>query len=144
MNFAGISFPVQVKDINKFERLNAEKYGISINLYAFDENDSTIKTLRISKQIGRIHIHLLLLTSESNSHYCWIKDLSKVLSSQLTTDHRKKYFCGICLNYFYDEQKLLLHKPSCLKQNECQIEMPAIAEAHIKFKKYSNKLLELL
>lgn len=113
LNFTGIEFPMQVNHIDKFEKLND---SISINVYMYDESAKKIYPLRITKSPKINHIHLMLLSQQPHNsneqprqHYCWIKDLSKLISSQLTLRRNKKFFCDRCLNYFSDQQKLEKH-----------------------------------
>lgn len=79
--FDGIDFPVRVKDVKKFEKLNS---NISINLYMYDEKKKNVSTLRMTRAIKQHHIHLLLLVRGDISHYCWIKSMSRLLSSQIS------------------------------------------------------------
>lgn len=139
LKFDGISFPIQVREIQKFEKLNVQ-LKISINVYTFDEKSQKIRTLRITRDEKENHVHLLLLTEGDISHYCWIKNLSRLLSAQISTDHRVKQFCDVCLNYFFDESKLQAHKNSCSLQNECQIELPTTDKSILKFKNFSKQL----
>lgn len=77
LRFKGIKFPVAVKDIDIFERNNP---SISINVYSFDNNSSMVHLLRGTKNVKEHHLHLMLLTNETNTetpntpntHYYWI------------------------------------------------------------------------
>lgn len=134
---------MRVDQIDKFEKLNE---SISINVYMYDSSSKKIQPLRISKVVGRKCIHLLLLTEEVKEadpkhHYCWITDLSRLLSAQLTKHHGKLYFCDRCLNYFWSSDKLDKHIVNCAKQNELQIEMPSPGKNTIKFKNYKNQVV---
>ncbi|XP_074034146.1 uncharacterized protein [Leptinotarsa decemlineata] len=114
LNVAGMEFPVKLKDIPKFEVMN----NCSINVYGLENTFKNGKIeyevvgpLHYSKSRLNSHVNLLNITDESgNSHYCWIKDLSRLVSSQISTHHHKKYFCDGCLLYFSDERALLRHQ----------------------------------
>ncbi|KAJ8967216.1 hypothetical protein NQ317_001325 [Molorchus minor] len=111
LNMTGIDFPVKLKDISKFEDLN----NISINVYGLESRfeDNRLKyeivgPLRYSQKKLRMHVNLLLIFDEcgrdhrcsndcSNVHYCWIKDLSRLVSYQVSATKKKKYFCDGCL-----------------------------------------------
>jgi hypothetical protein len=43
------------------------------------------------------HIHLLLIENENQSHYVYIKDLSKLVGSQLSKDGHKMFICDLML-----------------------------------------------
>lgn len=77
---------------------------------------------------------MLLLTEQTNTfkkdspkltvdyHYCWIKNLSSLVGSQMSKHEHKKYICDRCLIYF--NVKLKEHKIVCENVNDCAIEMP--------------------
>lgn len=145
LDFTGIKFPVDLKDITKFELQNT---SISINVYMFEEKEKRIRTLRLSKNVKIKHIHLLLLTKDSydeeegkKSHYCWIKNMSALISRQCSKETRHKYFCDRCLNYFINIERLTNHIYNCEKQNECTIEMPSPDNNILKFESFSKQLL---
>lgn len=132
MNFTGIEFPVKVHQINKFEQLNPT---ISVNVYIFDDTAKKVQPLRLTNEVKERHIHLLLLTKQVENltedsdkaveyHYCWIKNLSRLISSQVSKHNGEKKVCDRCLNYFQNEEKWKIQIIDCKKQNECEIEMP--------------------
>lgn len=158
LNFNGIEFPVRLNQIDKFTRQNNE---ISINVYYYDEDDECVRPLRVSSDVKKHHIHLLLLydklcgnvfganTTASKievmlnngpirMHYCWIKNLSRLVSSQLSKHEHKKYICDRCLNYFTSSDLLTKHSANC--ENECKIEMPTEEKKYLQFENYANQL----
>lgn len=144
LNFTGIKFPMQVQSIEKFERLNET---ISINVYMYDSSVQKILPLRLTKNRKGNHIHLMLLSQPAQNvdsipkqHYCWIKDLSKLLSSQVSKHKKRAFFCDRCLNYFWKAEKLEQHIIYCASQNECQIEMPILGNGIMEFKNYKNQV----
>lgn len=125
LNLTGMSFPVKLRDISKFEEMN----NISINVYGLEqifENNrvkyEVVGPLRYSGRKLYTHINLLLISCEcgdenhrcntncANSHYCWIKDLSKLVSTQISGSDHKKHFCDGCLLYFNNERQLFQHQ----------------------------------
>ena len=60
VNMGDIHYPVTLKDVDKFEKLNPD---IAISVYAYDESYS-LGTLRISKQVDRPYRIKLLLISD--------------------------------------------------------------------------------
>lgn len=158
LNFDGIKNPVSIKDINQFVKQND---NISINVYYYDESADQVYPLRVSDTVKVNHIHLLLLikrsrinTNEGNtlatkisaeleneqilSHYCWIKDLSRLVSSQLSKHGHKSFICDRCLNYFQTKEFLTRHSTNC--QNEYQVEMPTENNKWIQFENQKNQL----
>lgn len=122
---------------SQFEDQNPE---ISINVYIFDPREVKICTLRLTKKIRPKPIHLLLLHQHERRHYCWIKNLSRLVSSQSSANTRKKHFCDRCLNYFVDVIKLEEHRVECFVMNDCVIEMPSKDECIMKFQNFKNQL----
>ena len=82
LNFKGIKFPVTDRGIIKFEKQNPQ----SINVFII--KDGKIDILRISKKDPQNAIDLLLLTEGRMKHYCWIRKLSALLSSQVGSTNR--------------------------------------------------------
>ncbi|XP_063419676.1 uncharacterized protein LOC134704824 [Mytilus trossulus] len=129
LKFEGIDFPVSLRAIDKFERQNS---AINVNVYGFDgvkkgedeEEDLQIYPLRISKNTGPTHVDLLFLTREGKQHYCWIKSLSRLLSSQISERGHELFFCRRCLSHFSRQDILDEHMEYCSKKDAVRIEMP--------------------
>lgn len=143
LDFTGIQFPVELKQIKKFEQQNP---SISINVYMFDIANETIHSMRLTEEVKEKHIHLLMLTKETDDdtfkifHYCWIKKLNALLGKQVSSWGHRLFFCDRCLNHFMSEEKLKMHLINCMKQNKCQIEMPTEENDTIFFKNHKNQL----
>jgi len=108
LNFTGVSFPVKVSDVTKFERRNPD---LSVNIFGWK---SGLYPLHVSKQAGR-EIDLLLLTDPEEpekTHYVWIKDLPRMLYKNSSYKGRK-YPCRRCLHVFSSEVLLETHKNDC-------------------------------
>lgn len=132
LNVKDIEFPIRREDIKKFEKLN----NISVNVYILDDKYKCVPN-RLTKDKKDRHVNLLLIQDREKSHYVWIKDLSRLVSKQLTTYSHKKFFCDRCLHYFYSDEKLRVHQQMCANLNECKISFPE--EKTIKFKNFKNK-----
>ena len=138
LNMEGIEYPVSLKDINRFEKQNLD---ISISVLGYSK-DERIYPLRISeftkkkKEDERKHnIVLLLIKKGDNSHYCYVKNLSALLSSQINKHDHKLYFCLNCLSGYDDPEKLEKHKEYCSEEESIKINMPK-PDTYIKFKNY--------
>ena len=138
LNMEGIAYPVDLKDIKRFEKQNPD---ISISVLGYSK-DERIYPLRISKytkakkEDERKHnIVLLLIKDGDNSHYCYVKNLSALLSSQVNKHDHKLYFCLNCLNGYDDPEKLEQHKEYCSEEESIKINMPK-PDTYIKFKNY--------
>ncbi|XP_018378592.1 PREDICTED: uncharacterized protein LOC108771163, partial [Trachymyrmex cornetzi] len=136
LNFAGIEFPMTLKDILKFERLNA----VSINVYGIENKQ--ILPLRLTDDKKEKHVNLLYLQDPRNDgvgHFAWIKDLSRLVRSQLTGKKNKKYFCDRCLHYFGSNERLQTHEVDCQKLNDCAIHLPSENDRWLEFGNHRNQ-----
>ncbi|XP_070526949.1 uncharacterized protein [Cardiocondyla obscurior] len=88
LNLQGIEFPVILKQIKKFENLN----NISINVYAVEKKQ--ILPIQLTEKKRDVHIHLLYTQEDKDvGHFSLIKNLSRLMSSQLSKTKNRKYFC---------------------------------------------------
>ena len=138
LNMEGITYPVDLKDIKRFEKQNPD---ISISVLGYSK-DERIYPLRISKftkmkkEDERKHnIVLLLIKNGDNSHYCLINNLSRLLTSQVNNHKSKLYYCLNCLNGYDDMEKLDKHKEYCSENESIKINMPP-PETYLKFKNF--------
>jgi hypothetical protein len=93
LNLEGIEFPMSLKNIDTFERLN----DVSINVYTI-EGENTVKVLpiRLADRKRERHVDLLYTRDprdENVGHFTCIKDISRLVGSQLSRHNGKKYFC---------------------------------------------------
>lgn len=100
LNLGDISFPVTLKDIAKFERLNE----VSINVYGIEtKGNETKKTaqlsilpIRLTDRLKDKHVNLLYIPDdrdENVGHFTCVKNLSRLVSSQLSRNKCRKYIC---------------------------------------------------
>ena len=138
LNMEGITYPVDSKGIKRFEKQNPD---ISISVLGYNENDKIYpldisKFTKVKKEDERKHnIVLLLIKKGDNSHYCLVKNLSALLTSQVNKRKGKFYFCLNCLNGYDTLEKLDKHKEYCNEKESIKINMPP-QETYIKFIKY--------
>ena len=118
LNWNGLKFPVDLKQIKIFENNNP---SISINVFGYEEE---VYPLKISKDKKIINIDLLLISDEKKHHYCLIKNLSSFILSKLTKHHGTVEICRSCLNHFPDKNKLKNHEEYCFQNETVKIEMP--------------------
>ncbi|XP_022794378.1 uncharacterized protein LOC111333124 [Stylophora pistillata] len=131
----GIEFPMQVKDITRFERLNP---GLGVNVYAYGKGG--FNPLRVSKaKTIKVHIDLLLITKGEKTHYCLIKSLSRLVSSDLSKNKGKKFICRRCLNYFGSEKLLETHDELCRDHDAVREKMPEEG-TYLSFNNHHKKM----
>ena len=135
LNWVGIEFPVKLKKIDKFEKNNPD---ISINVFGYE--DEKPYPLRISQFVDRTHcVDLLFITNKDTDHYCLIKSLSRLLSTQTSKGRRKQHYCRNCLQGYDQEEKLQNHQRYCYDNAPLRIELPKEG-ATVQFKNYKNSM----
>ena len=131
LNMEGIEYPVSLKDIDKFERQNP-----SISFTVFGYKEKCVYPLRNGDNINREHdIVLTLIEKDEVLHYCLVKNVSRLLSSQGSKHDEKKYFWKRCLNPFNSQKALDKHEEYCGNHEAVKINMPEKGTM-LKFKNY--------
>ncbi|XP_030762209.1 uncharacterized protein LOC115887026 [Sitophilus oryzae] len=115
LDVRGIDFPISLKQISKFEQLN----NIPINVYglekAYKHDRNIVEAVgplyfTRSHKVDR-HVHLLLISDDSgNNHYCLIRNMSRLISNQLSGKQHSKFLCDGGLVYFSSDVKLKNHQ----------------------------------
>ena len=128
-DWSGIEFPVSEEFVDKFEKQNP----YAINVFGYE---GVVYPLRISKKNEHSCeqvINLLLIANEETNHFCWIKNMSRLISKQKSDHNGKIHFCYRCLNSFYSEKSLEKHKEYCQNNEAVKIEMPMFKDDEGKF-----------
>ncbi len=58
-----------------------------------------------------------MIKKDDNYHYCWIKDLSWLLSEQLSKHYDTRFICRYCLKSCLTEKILDEHKKNCIEDS---------------------------
>ena len=124
LNMEGICYPVSLKDINKFEKQL---------VFGYERKGSY--PLRNSTNMDRDYNIILMLIEEGVKHYCLFKNLSRLLSSQVSTHNGEYHFCLRCLNPFWCQESLNKHQEYCSNYEAVKIELPKEGTM-LKFKNY--------
>ena len=134
LNMKGIRYPVNFRDIDRFESQNPE---ISITILGYNK-DERVYPLKISRYTGCEHdITLLLIKDGEKSHYCLVKNLSTLLQSQINNHKGIRNICLNCFNGFNTPDSLNKHKEYCYN-NECvKIVMPPPG-TYLRFKNFPH------
>ncbi|XP_071579074.1 uncharacterized protein [Temnothorax nylanderi] len=151
LNLDGIKFPIDLKQIGKFERQN----DVSINVFTTREgiekkdkfgrgaDRNAIVPLRLTDDKRDRHVNLLYLRDTlrgvNRGHFAWIKNLSRLVNSQLTAKRCAKHVCDRCLHYFYTREKLAAHSVDCGRMNDCAIVLPNEDDKWLSFDNHDRK-----
>ena len=130
LNMKGIGYPVSLKDLNKFEKQNPT---ISITVLGYE--GKRVYPLRNSDCTDRDNIILMLTEDGGVKHYCMVKSINRLRSSQVTNGKRKEHFCLRCLYPFWCQEALNRHKEYCGEYEAVKIELPKKGTM-LKFKNY--------
>ena len=122
-NWKGIEFPVQLKQISKFENQN----DVSVNVFGLDDKE-ILYPLRITKIEKTKHVDLLLISDNENTHYLLMKHLSPFINKK---HENKTYPCRFCLHSFYKKELLDKHLPECSIHTPVRMEL---SEGQVQFR----------
>ena len=135
LNWEGLKFPMELSQISRFEKLNK----INVNVFGYEKN--AVYPLRASKAeySQGVHVNLLLISEGEKKHYCIIKNMSRLLSSQTSTYQHKKFYCSRCLNSFGRQDLLDKHLELCKNNEAVGIKMPEKG-TFVTFKNHHKKM----
>ncbi len=98
-NWEGVSFPTKLTEIKIWEKNN----NFNVNVFSYDETEKEIYTSRLGElkePDDTINLYL-----RDDNHYCVIRDLNRLVSSQLNKTGHAKDLCLRCLNFFRKPSK---------------------------------------
>jgi hypothetical protein len=134
-NFQGMTYPVSVDDVRRFETLNP---GVSINIFGVDERNS-VYPLKIVANELLDHTDLLLIKDGDISHYVFIKNFNRLVRGQLTKMNGSLTICKRCFCFSYKPLNrggadwLLNHSRLCNRNPHVRIQLPKAEKAVLKF-----------
>jgi len=136
LNYDGVSFPMEINKITDFLLLNPH---ISITVFGVEENEkkSVVGPLFKSKEKQQHHIYILYFENEGVHHYCWIKNLPRLVNTTHIVKRNRKHICDTCLQFFNSSEKLEQHI-----KNQCFGMVTVLPEpgTTIKFENYYKKI----
>ena len=94
LNTKGITFPMKLKDISKFEKLNPTIPGI--NVFSVNENKK-FYPLRMAEKDCLNTIDLFFYEQDGVSHYSLIKSFTRLVKSQITSSKNGSFY--ICKKF---------------------------------------------
>ncbi|KYM76653.1 hypothetical protein ALC53_12948, partial [Atta colombica] len=131
LNLADIEFPIMFRDIPKFENLN----------------NKSIRSTYTASKISRSFLYSSLISRKTNILFSctykipattiletllWIKNLSRLIRSQINGNENRKYFCNL-------SAKLEIHSEDCDKMNDCVIRLSRKDDRRLEFSNYNQK-----
>ena len=136
LNWKDLKFPMELTQISRFEKLNE----VSVNVFGYEK---VVYPLRVSTHMYDYshHVNLLLISEGEKKHYCLIKSMSRLLSSQVSTKKAKKFFCPRCLNFFGRQDLLDKHLELCGNNEAVRIKM--LEEGTFVYFKNNHKMMDM-
>ena len=129
LNTVGLTFPMSIRDVPKFENLNPD---ISVSVLVFEERQ--LIPLYLSPHRNREHtLHLLLLSDGNTQHYTIVRNLSRLVSGR-TNHNGKTHVCPYCLHCFYFKHTLDTHILNCAIHKPQVITFPEEEDAFLSYK----------
>ncbi len=118
INWEGINFPTRVRDVPIWEK-NNDKF---VSVFGYDDESKKIYTIKMCDDLTSIVLDeetqdkkIINLFLHEDNHYCVVKNLSRLLSSQHSKHKEKRHFCLRCHNGFNTSESLKAHQEMCLK-----------------------------
>ena len=132
LDFTGISFPFQARDLPAFERHNPT---LAINLLEWKINHSIlVRGSPVTE--GRTVVNILIV----NDHYVGVVNINRLLNNG--HDHNRNYrkYCERCVRPFFTAKKLEEHLPACMRNEQREYNMPKPGRNLLMFKKWAKTI----
>ena len=133
-NWKGFEFPVSIKKIDKFEKINP---GIAVNVLFSNKKSQkkNIYTVRRSEHNvkSKKQVNLLMIVDGEKRHYTAIKNISRLLSKLNGKTKRAYHYCINCFNGFRIESARDKHYEYCSSTGHVKVSMPTEEEKWLKF-----------
>ena len=136
LNTKGITFPMKLRDISKFEKLNPSLPGINV----FSDNyKKEFYPLRMAEKDCLNTIDLFFYKEDSVSHYSLIKNFTRLVKSQKTSSKNGSfYICKKCFTHYTKYELLQKHILYCSNNETVAVKMPP-QNTMLGFKNYHNQ-----
>ncbi|PKY62756.1 hypothetical protein RhiirA4_489812, partial [Rhizophagus irregularis] len=144
LNFKDIEFPVQADEVilRRFERQNP-----TIALCICEWRDHRLCPIYVTDRDdaeGRKIIDLVLISNGEKQHYCWIKNMSRLVNKR-TKDGHATFVCRWCISHFTHQQEIHdKHVAICrgLKKTPQADRMPSVKKGNdiYEFKNWKRRM----
>ncbi|XP_020298367.1 uncharacterized protein LOC109862669 [Pseudomyrmex gracilis] len=142
LNFDGIEFPITLHQVARFERNN-----VSVNVFTVAEQGHGYVPLHFTSNKKNKYVNLLYVPDQQDEHvghFAWIKNLLRLVSSQLSKKKTAKYICDRCLHYFHTSKKLAEHIVDCERLNDSAVVLSAEGKNRLRCKNYNKERVPMV
>ena len=137
LNTKGIDFPMKLKHISKFEKLNPSLPGI--NVFSVNDNKK-FYPLRMADKDCQNTIDLFFYEQDGVSHYSLIKNFTRLVKSQITSSKNGSFYISKkCFTHFTKYELLQKHILYCSTNETVSVRMPP-KNTMLCFKNYHKQL----
>ena len=137
LNTKGITFPMKLRDISKFEKLNPTIPGI--NVFSVNDNKK-FYPLRMAEKDCLNTIDLFFFEQDGISHYSLIKNFTRLVKTQKTASKNGTIFiCKKCFTHYTKYELLQKHIEYCSNNETVSVKMPP-QNTMLGFKNYHKQL----
>ena len=138
LNWDGIEFPTPCteRQFKTFEKNN----DVSINVFGHEGDEIFPLYVSEAKHEKVVWLFFQRSKDDTNSHYCVVKSMSRLTSSQGRKHNGKIWVCNHCINHFITEDALNKHKLSCSQHDCVHTTFPKPGENVLKFKNSQNAI----
>ena len=121
LNISGLTFPLAVKDVPKFEKQNPL---ISVNVLCSGDEGGYV-LLHVSKERDHLHhVNLFLIEgADESKHYVWVKNLSRLVAGRTKT-HCPAFVCNHRLHPFRTKDVHDRHVLNCQRHAPQDVKYP--------------------
>jgi len=121
LNLSGLTFPMPVKNIPKFEKQNP---SISVNVLCKGDDGGLVPLYVTKERERRHHVNLFLIEGPDNQqHYVCIRSMSRLVGDRTKHDGQT-YVCNYCLHPFRHKETLERHIPNCQRHPPQDVKYP--------------------
>ena len=114
-----------------------ESWWKKARVHSEGSSGNTRSRVRISKVKEGKSADLLLVSKERKKHFCVIKSLARLLSSQIDSHEHQKFISRRCLNHFSSSEKLGKHSELCSLRDFVKLEMK---EGVVRFRNWNRSM----
>jgi hypothetical protein len=128
-----VIFPMQVKDIGKWESRN----NIGVNVFGYDEYNDKLYTFKIcdkdlfANEIANLYLH-------DDLHYFAVTNPSRFASMRISKHKCGKYICYRCWNVLGTDELLAEHKELCGEHKIQRATFPTEKTNWLYFRNYAK------
>ena len=145
-----------IHDYQEYESIDKDLGVTRLHIFEYSHEDKVCTKFYTSSKIIDSEIdaeklveqNLIILyvppldVDDEYGHYCYVKDVNKLIRTQTSKHDQKRHVCPVCVKHFSNTAKGMLdHMQNCLNivnnNQNLDVEYNVMKDKNIKFKKFS-------